>query len=67
MQCVKCELRKARFLTAGLLNEGWPLSRICEFLKNRFGENYYTEDNEIYRANKIHPFEAHKITGHYNV
>lgn len=67
MQCVNCELRKARFLTAGLILDGWPLSRICQFLTNRFGENYYIENDNIYRASKIHPFVAHKITGYYDV
>lgn len=63
MQCVKCELRKARFLATGLLSEGWSLSRICDFLGNRFGEKYYIENDEVYRANKLPPFNPHKITG----
>lgn len=64
MNCTKCELRKARFLAAGLLNEGWSLSRICAFLSNRFGEKYYESDGEIYRWNKIPPFDPHRITNY---
>lgn len=64
MNCTKCELRKARFLAAGLLNEGWSLSRICAFLSNRFGEKYYESDGEIYRWNKIPPFDHHRITNY---
>lgn len=64
MNCTKCELRKARFLAAGLLSEGWSLSRICAFLSNRFGEKYYESDGEIYRWNKIPPFDPHRITNY---
>ena len=46
------------------LNEGWSLSRICAFLSNRFGEKYYESDGEIYRWNKIPPFDPHRITNY---
>lgn len=61
MNCIKCELTRARIKAAGLRIVGWPLSRIAEHLSTCYGERYYVEDGVLYRASKLPPYEPYII------
>ncbi len=58
MNCIACELIRAK-LKANLLNSiGWTTQAIAEHLTSCYGENYYVDKGIIYRANKLHPYKA---------
>ncbi len=66
MDCLKCELTRAKLKTAGLLIVGWPLSRIAEHLSDCYGERYYVEGDKLYRASKLPPYQPHLIRSNEN-
>lgn len=61
LNCLKCELTRARLKAAALALVGWPLDRIAGHLSSCYGERYYVEDGRLYRASKLPPYEPHLI------
>lgn len=70
MDCIECELRRARLRAACLSFVGMALEIIADDLSKRYGESYYvtySADGAIrreilYRASKIAPYEPYEIT-----
>lgn len=60
-KCIGCELKQARFLATSQVADGWEPERVCRFLSNRFGENYYTKDGAIWRKRKTPDFKPYLI------
>lgn len=63
MNCLRCELTRARLKAAALALVGWPLDRIAGYLSLAYGERYYVEGGALYRASKLPPYEPHLIRG----
>uniref|UniRef100_A0AAU7YTG6 Uncharacterized protein n=1 Tax=Stenotrophomonas phage vB_SmaS_QH3 TaxID=3229738 RepID=A0AAU7YTG6_9CAUD len=63
MNCLRCELTRARLKAAALALVGWPLDRIAGHLSSCYGERYYVEGDRLYRASKLAPYEPHLIRG----
>lgn len=61
MNCLSCELKRAKIKAAALALVGWRLERIAAHLSNAYGERYYVEGDRLYRASKVPPFEPHLI------
>lgn len=61
MNCLRCELQRARLKAAALALVGWPLDRIAGHLSSCYGERYYVEGGTLYRASKLPPFAPHVI------
>lgn len=61
MNCLKCELMRARLKADALLIVGFSLQRIAAYLSNCYGENYYANDGVLYRASKLAPHIPHVI------
>ena len=67
MNCLRCELTRARLKAAALVIVGWPLERIAEHLSECYGERYYVGYGDgkqpvlIVRASKMPPYEPHLI------
>lgn len=61
MNCLRCELSRARLKAAALALVGWPLDRIAGHLSSCYGERYYVEGGTLYRASKLSPFAPHVI------
>lgn len=63
MNCLPCELARARIKAGALALVGWPLDRIAAHLSAAYGERYYVEGGALYRASKLPPYEPHLIRG----
>lgn len=66
MNCLRCELTRARLKAAALALVGWPLDRIAGHLSSCYGETYYVEGDRLYRASKLPPYEPHLIRSNEN-
>lgn len=63
MNCLHCELTRAKLKAAVLVNVGWPLEKIAQHLSEAYGERYYVEGGAILRASKLPPYQPHIIRG----
>ena len=63
MNCLKCELARARIKAGALALVGWPLDRIAAHLSAVYGERYFVEGGALYRVSKLPPYEPHLIRG----
>lgn len=69
MNCLKCELRRAKWRSAIMVGLGKGLHEIADHLTKTYGENYYVTRvaNQgfatftIWRANKLGAFDPHEI------
>ncbi len=67
MNCIKCELIRARLKASALALVGWSLERIAEHLSGCYGEAYsvgYGDGGRpvlIVRESKLPPFEPYII------
>jgi len=61
VNCLRCELARARLKAAALALVGWHLDRIAGHLSLAYGERYYVECGKLYRASKLPPYEPHLI------
>lgn len=69
MNCVKCEIRRAKWRAAIMVGLGKGLHEVADHLTKTYGENYYVTklDNvsfltfTLWRANKLPAYVAHKI------
>jgi len=70
MNCLRCELTRAKLKASFLVLAGWSLDRIAEKLSNDYGERYYVvrtyvaglpDSVGIKRASKLPPFIPHVI------
>lgn len=70
MDCIECELRRARLRAGCMSFVGMSLEVIAEDLSKRYGAEYYvvySADGDIKReilrrASKIAPYEPYEIT-----
>ena len=70
MDCIECELRRARLRACCMSFVGMSLEVVADDLSKRYGESYYvtySADGDIrreilYRASKIAPYTPHEIT-----
>lgn len=63
MNCLSCELKRAKIKAAALALVGWRLDRIAGHLSSCYGETYYVEGDKLYRASKLPPYQPHLIRG----
>lgn len=56
MDCLACELKRARCRAWALLLLRLSLERIASDLSRTYGARYYVEDSEVFRASTLHPF-----------
>lgn len=61
MNCIPCELKRAKLKTAALLIVGWKPERIALHLSECYGERYYIKQARLYRASKLPPYKPHLI------
>lgn len=61
MNCLPCELARARIKAGALALVGWPADRIAAHLSACYGERYYVEGGTLYRASKLPPYEPFVI------
>lgn len=69
MNCLKCELRRARIKARLLYSVGWTLEAIAAKLSKDYGELYYVrvyhrETSDLWgiqRLNKLPPFNHFEI------
>ena len=61
MNCLKCELTRAKILANAMLFSGKNSAYVVNYLCEKFGETYFIVNNAIYRASKISPYTDHKI------
>jgi len=70
MDCIECELRRARLRAGCMSFVGMSLEIIAEDLSKRYGADYYvvySVDGDIrrqilYRSSKVAPYEPHEIS-----
>lgn len=63
MNCVSCEVGRARLKAARLLSSGKTVYEAAAELSKQYGERYYVEDAVLYRASKIGDFKPYIIFG----
>lgn len=62
MNCLACELRRARLYAMARAIVGTPTDRVAAALSAKYGERYYVQGAHIMRASKIAPYQPHKVT-----
>ena len=55
LNCVKCEVRRAKVKAGVWLFLGAELKTVAKRLSECYGEEYYVEGNRLYRMNKMAP------------
>lgn len=63
MNCIKCELTRARMKATALLIVGLSLEAVAARLTATYGERYYVEGGALYRVSKLPPYQPHLIWG----
>lgn len=61
MNCLACELLRAKVKARLMLSVGKSPYEIAEHLSKHYGERYFASFGVIYRKSKIAPFIPYKI------
>jgi hypothetical protein len=61
MNCLACELARAKLRAAALSLVGMPPERIAEGLSESYGVRYYVLSGKLYRESQLPPYEPHLI------
>lgn len=61
MDCLSCELTRARLKAAALVALGLSLDDIASHLSKAYGEVYYTAGGGVLRRSKLPPYAPHVI------
>lgn len=61
MNCLSCELARAKLKVIALLLIGWNREAIAMHLSLCYGEHYFVVNNVVYRASKFPPHSPHLI------
>jgi len=57
MNCIHCEIKRAKVRSLLWLSVGWSNERIAARLSEIYGERYYVKEESIFRASKLPPYK----------
>lgn len=61
MNCLRCELIRARLKASAMAVVGLSLEAIAGRLSECYGVRYYVEGGKLYRASLLPPYQPHLI------
>lgn len=61
MNCLRCELIRARLKASAMALVGLSLETIAGRLSECYGVRYYVEGCDLYRASLLPPYQPHLI------
>ena len=65
MNCIKCELTRAKLYAGARFLMGATVYEVAASLSERYGERYYVEGEALYRASKLPPYKPHLLWGNH--
>lgn len=61
MNCLKCELIRAKARALFWFSLGKPALEVARLLSEAYGERYFVDYEKLYRASKLPPYTPHLI------